>query len=179
MGFEILSVFKAQVAITAARDPEVPESDPAELVTRLYGALHKTKRSYIRSFVFLLVALGDSLKFPRAVARNLGVEVARNIRSEEQVAPLLVELEACRTEEEQAQALMAFVEGAKDGPTEPKPAKPPRQKFEFFVGKTKVTARDGEVRMVSDRNFVNTPKDVLEAAVAAFEEALSAGPRIR
>ncbi len=35
----------AQVAIIAAQDDGVEEADPSELVNRLYGALHKTKRS--------------------------------------------------------------------------------------------------------------------------------------
>jgi ParB family chromosome partitioning protein len=169
----------AQVAITAAADPEVPEDDPAELVTRLYGALHKTKRSYIRSFVYLLSSLGDNLRFPRAVARNLGVDVARSIRSEGQVASLASALAACETEEAQTRVLSEYVETAKRASTQPKGKTPPRQKFEFFVGKTKVTARDGEMRIVSDRDFANTPKDVLEAAIAAFEEALLAGSRTR
>ena len=169
----------AQGAITAARDPHVPESDPSELVARLYGALHKTKRSYIRSFVFLLVALGDDLKWPKAVARNLGVDVARAIKSEEQAAALRALLAPCASEEAQAQVLAEFLDTAKRGPAGDRKGPEPKQKFEFFVGKTKVTARDGELRIVSDRDFAGTPKSVLEDAVKAFEAALSGGPRVR
>lgn len=169
----------AQVAITAARDPQVPETDPSELVARLYGALHKTKRSYIRSFVFLLVALGDDLKWPKAVARNLGVDVARAIKSEEQAGALRALLAPCTTEQAQAQVLSEFLEGTKRGSSDERRGPEPKQKFEFFLGKTKVTARDGELRIVSDRDFAGTPKSVLEEAVKAFEDALSGGPRVR
>ncbi|WP_299695378.1 ParB N-terminal domain-containing protein [uncultured Tateyamaria sp.] len=173
----------AQVAITAAADPGVPETDPAELVARLYGALHKTKRSYIRSFVFLLTALGDDLKWPKAVARNLGVDVARALKSIEQADALRAQLTACASEEQQAKVLADFVVGQKSGAgaadTEGKSGAAPRQKLEFFVGETKVTARNGELRVVSGIDFANTPKAALEDAIKAFEAALKTGPRIR
>lgn len=168
----------AQVAITAAQDPTVDESDPAEMVLRLYGALHKTKRSYIRSFVFLLMALGSDLKWPKAVSRNVGLDVVRAIKSEGQVAALRAQLMQCVTAEAQAGVLSEFLSaGSPDA--SPKTERPePKKKFEFFVGTTKVTARDGELRIVSGQDFTVTPKPVLEAAIKAFEDAL-AGPRVR
>ena len=168
----------AQVAITAAQDEAIDETDPAELVNRLYGALHKTKRSYIRNFVFLLTALGDDLMWPREVARNLGVDVARSIRSAEQADKLKASLAACQSAEEQNAVLAASLAVKRgEGVSDSKVA--PRQKSEFFVGKTKVTARKGECRLVCDRDFANLPKAQLEEAVKAFEEVLGAGPRIR
>jgi len=68
----------AQVVLEAAADPSVEEQDTDVLVNRLYGSLHKMKRSYIRSFVTLLDELGDALRWPKAVPRNLGVEVVRS-----------------------------------------------------------------------------------------------------
>ena len=169
----------AQVAIAAADDEAIEEVDAAELVNRLYGALHKTKRSYIRSFVFLLNTLGDALKWPKAVARNLGVDVARVIKSEKQVAALRERLVECSSPEAQARVLTAFVESEKAPPDVAAKARPRKQKFEFFVGKTKVTARQGECRLVSERDFATLPKERLEEAVKAFEEVLKGGPRIR
>ncbi len=168
----------AQVAITAAQDAGVEESDPAELVNRLYGALHKTKRSYIRGFVFLLVALGDDLKFPKEVSCNLGVEVSRAITSGAQADALREQLAACADAAAQTDVLTAFLAELKAAA---KPVKrvEPKQKFEFFVGETKVTARRGECRIVSGRDFATIPKDRLESAVKAFENALKGGPKIR
>ncbi|MFP7675494.1 ParB N-terminal domain-containing protein [Marivita sp. S0852] len=169
----------AQVAITASLDKAVGEPDPNELVNRLYGSLHKTKRSYIKGFVFMMMVLGDSLKFPKAISRNLGVEVSRAITNKAAVEALRIKLEAVTTPDAQNDLLSAFVKESKALATSESAEKPPRQKFEFYVGKTKVTARDGECRIVSDRDFATIPKSALERAVAAFEEALTAQPRVR
>ncbi|WP_223423905.1 ParB/RepB/Spo0J family partition protein [Tateyamaria pelophila] len=168
----------AQVAITAAQDPGVEETDPAELVLRLYGALHKTKRSYIRSFVFLLTSLGNDLKWPKAVARNLGVDVARAITSQEQAEDLRERLKAAATVEAQTDVLKSFLVNKSQVKAKTSTSPAPKQKFEFFVGQTKVTARDGELRIVSGQDFTLTPKSVLEDAIRAFEDALR-GPRVR
>lgn len=169
----------AQVAITAAQDESVDEIDPGELVSRLYSALHKTKRSYIKSFVFLLSALGDSVQFPKAIPRNLGVDVARALRAPEQAQELRAKLDACSTAEEQNEALKSFIDVAQKQGRAPAAKSEPKQKFEFFVGKTKVTARQGECRLVSEYDFATMPKKQLEDAVRAFEEVLNGGPRIR
>ncbi|MCV3274042.1 ParB/RepB/Spo0J family partition protein [Roseobacter sinensis] len=169
----------AQVAITAAADDGVDEVDPAELVNRLYGALHKTKRSYIRNFVFLLSVLGDALHWPKEVARNLGVDVARALRKPEEAEALRAQLMECGSPEAQNRVLAAFLESSKGGQGAARESAAPKQKFEFFIGKTKVTARDGECRIVSERDFATIPKARLEEAVKAFEEALRGGPRIR
>lgn len=168
----------AQVAITAALDPGVEETDPTELVLRLYGALHKTKRSYIRSFVFLLTALGEDLKWPKAVSRNLGVDVARAISNEAQAADLRERLKRATSAEEEIEVLKSFVAGGSGGKEKAGPKPSPKQKFEFFVGQTKITARDGELRIVSGQDYTLTPKSVLEEAIRAFEDAIS-GPRVR
>lgn len=169
----------AQVAITAAQDDGVDESDPSELVSRLYGSLHKTKRSYIKAFVFLMTVLGEGLKFPKAISRNLGVDVSRAITNRAAVDALLVKLDAASTPEAQNDLLAAFVKESKAAPATEQGDKAPRQKFEFYVGKTKVTAREGECRIVSDRDFATIPKVALERAVAAFEQALEPQPRVR
>ncbi|MEM7747279.1 MAG: ParB N-terminal domain-containing protein [Pseudomonadota bacterium] len=169
----------AQVAITAAQDSGIDEADPSELVSRLYGALHKTKRSYIRSFVFLLVTLGDDLRWPRDVPRNLGVDVARALKSTELADDLSELLSACGSAEDQNAVLAAFLRSLK-GSTERQIGKSePKQKSEFYVGDTKVTARNGECRLVSSHDFANMPKGRLEKAVRAFEVALEGGSRIR
>ncbi len=169
----------AQVAITAAQDEAVGEIDPAELVSRLYGALHKTKRSYIKNFVFLLGIVGDDLGWPKAIPRNLGVDAARALRTPQEAEALRAQLAACGSAEEQNAALKAFVDARGGQGGKPVQKAEPKQKFEFFVGKTKVTARQGECRIVSEHDFATMPKKQLEAAVRAFEEALNGGPRIR
>lgn len=161
----------AQVAIAAARDPAIDESDPDTMVGRLYASLHKTKRSYIRSFVHLLSVLGDDLPFPRAVARNVGVDASRAIRNPAAAEVLRERLSEVRNEEAQSRALLDFIKTSKrDGV--PKGGKAPRPKVEFHVGSMKVTARDGECRIVGEADFAEIPRERLERAIRAFDEEL-------
>lgn len=169
----------AQVAIIAAEDSAI-EGDSAEaLVNRIYGSLHKMKRSYIRSFVFLLQSLGGDLPFPKAVSRNLGVEVVRVLKAGNDSATLLSDLAGAVTVEQQDQILSRFVQaGVAPKPTPKRVEK--KEKFEFRVGASKVTARRGECRIVSGKDFTSVPRDRLERAILAFEAALEdeGNPRV-
>ena len=168
----------AQVAITAAADPDLMETDPDAIVGRLYASLHKMKRSYVRSFVFLLRELGEVIRWPKEISRNLGVDVARALRNNPQEKKLLsAMLVAANTPEEQNNAFRDYLQSVQDrqyGPvaTPPKQAKP-REKFEIHVGKTKVTARKGECRIVSHVDFTAVPRDQLVRAIEAFEASLA------
>lgn len=168
----------AQVAITAADDLAVEERSAEALVGTLYSALHKMKKSYIRAFVHLLQVLGDDLQWPKSVARNLGVEAARVLKSGQgDAADLRQRLAAAANPEAQTEVLKAFVAV---GAAAPRVAlKAPKQKFEFHIGETKVTARQGECRIVSKHDYAAIPKPQLEQAIKAFEEALAKGnPRV-
>ena len=178
----------AQLAMTAAADDRSGEGDAAAMVGRLYASLHKMKRSYVRSFVHLLEALGPDLRHPRAVSRNLGVEVARLLKEGRgDLAGLRAELTGAEDEAAQARILSGFVARAQGAPRaagqggarseRPSPAS---GKFEFQLGATKLTARRGECRIVADRDFSVIPRADLERALKAFEAALdAAGPRAR
>lgn len=160
----------AQVAIAAAQDADVAETDAESLVSRLYGSLHKMKRSYVRSFVYLLSELGPSLQWPRAVTRNVGVEVVRAMKAQpDRIAGLRRALAAVASLEDQTQVLSDFVADRK---TAAKPKRERREKYEFHVGATKVTARQGECRIVSGEDFTGVPKERLMRAIRAFEAAL-------
>ena len=168
----------AQVAITAAADPEVEGQGAEVLVNRLYGALHKMKRSYIRSFVVLLEALGDSLPYPKAVSRNLGVEVVRVLKTGQgDLQGLRAALANAQTVEDQELVLQTFV-SSEPAPKIQRSGK--KEKFEFRVGASKVTARRGECRIVSGKDFTSVPRDRLEKAILAFEAVLEeeGNPRV-
>ena len=171
----------AQVAITAAAAPGLEGEDVEALVKRLYGSLHKMKRSYVRSFVFLLTELGDSLRFPKDVSRNMGVEVARLLKAGQGDSEALrSDLASCRTTEDQGRVLAAFVAAAAKPKSAPRKGPSKQQKFEFRVGQTKVTARDGECRIVGKHDYASVPRDRLERAIKAFEAALEeeGNPRV-
>ena len=129
------------------------------------------KRSYVRRFVHVLQALGDDLKFPKAVPRNLGVDVARALTSDEQIATLRAELRGCISDAAQSAVLHNFLKATRVG--EASPAKATRkEKRAFHTGSMKVIARNGECRIVTGLDFTDVPKETLEAAVAAFEKVL-------
>lgn len=162
----------AQVAIIAAREEG---QEAADLVSRIYASLHKMKRSYIRSFVFLLRELGDVLPFPKAIARNLGADVARRLQAvPEQRDELRSMLASVSSPEEQASVLARFIEGSASSPGK-KPAREKSVKYEFHVGRTKVTARKGECRILSETDFSSVDRKQLERAIEAFEAALAGG----
>jgi len=168
----------AQVAITAAADPEIAETDPDVLVGRLYGSLHKMKRSYIRSFVYLLQELGDAIRWPKDISRNLGADVARVLKAYPSERSLLSGmLIATNSAEEMGAVLQEFLGSVRGrGADAPQPLQKvvkPREKFEFHVGKTKVTARKGECRIVSGTDFTSVPKERLALAIEAFEQSLA------
>lgn len=169
----------AQVAIAAAADEAVEEGDPLALVGTLYAALHKMKKSYIRSFVTLLQTVGEDLQWPKAVPRNIGVDVVRAMKgAEHRLEDLRLRLRAAATAEAQNEVLKSFAAG--QGGKAVKGEKSPKQKFEFHVGETKVTARQGECRIVSGLDYAALPKGQLEQAIKAFEEALKTpgNPRV-
>ncbi len=160
----------AQVALQAGADPDV-EGDAEAMTGRLYASLHKMKRSYIRSFVALLQEFGDVLPAPRAIGRDLGVEVARMLKTGQGDRDAArAALAAAETAEDQHAALTAFLGSATQA--RPKRKAAPNRKFEFHVGDVKVTARQRECRIVSRVDFTEVPRDRLERAVKAFKDAL-------
>ena len=164
----------AQVALDAARDPATGSDDPDQLVGRLYASLHKMKRSYIRAFVALLVQLGDDLRFPKAVARNLGVDVVRRLKEDGQaLSGLRSALAGAADAAEQSAILTRFCAGGVEAPKSAPVA--PREKFEFHCGAAKVTARAGECRIKSRVDFSALDRAVLERAVNAFNKIVEQG----
>ncbi len=167
----------AQLAIEAAADDAIDGRSAEDLVLPLYASLHKMKRSYIRAFVSLLELLGDDLPFPKAVRRDLGVDVARVLKEQpELTGPLKRELAACSDEDGQGVLLRAVVERREVARTQ-KTARPAdaRKKYEFHVGPAKVTARKGECRIKADTDFTEISQERLEEAVSAFQAALARG----
>ncbi|MGP3699619.1 ParB/RepB/Spo0J family partition protein [Rhodobacter sp. NSM] len=162
----------AQIAIALAADPQAGVGDADAAVARLYRSLHKVKRSYIRSFVALMTVLGKDLPFPRAIPRDLGVEIARKL--DEGLEIPLARLSACASANEQNEMLRELLRGAKRAVQVVAEAAPTaRQKYEFRVGDTKVTARNGEFRIRAACDYSGIERRVLERAVRAFQDALS------
>lgn len=157
----------AQIAIALAADPHAGIADAEAAVGRLYRSLHKVKRTYIRSFVSLLTSLGGGLPFPKALPRDLGVEVSRALGDGLQAGEVTRRLQGCADGEAQNRILRELLSGPR-----PQPASA-RQKLEFRVGDSKVTARDGEFRIKASVDFTSQDRRALERAVRAFHAALN------
>ncbi len=163
----------AQVAILAAGDRSVEGDDPESMVNRLYASLHKVKRSHIRSFVHLLVSLGDSLRFPKEVPRNLGLDVVRMIRERGGDAVALCEsLRACADPKGQTAVLVAFAAGRAGERADAGSDRERAAKVEIHVGDLKVTAKGGECRIRSKGDYSSVDRERLERAVRAFDRVI-------
>ncbi|NIZ62578.1 chromosome partitioning protein ParB [Sedimentitalea sp. CY04] len=161
----------AQLALTAAADPELQELGVEEVVSRLYGSLHKMKRSYIRSFIHLLQVLGDTVQYPERISRNQGVAVSRRLKNAPETAEDLRDnLRVCDSGSMQgavfAQYLLSFREAS---------AKSTAKERQFKVGNTHITGRVGECVIRADVDFSSLRTEVLSRALRAFERIVQAG----
>ena len=166
----------AQVCILATQDADLGMADAEAMVGRLYASLHKMKRSYIRSFVYLLKELDGVLFYPKAISRNLGVDVARKLKSASgSVDDLRSVLAQVSSADEQNAALAAFLTRS-DVETGSRSVREKSEsvKYEFHVGSAKITARKGECRILADQDFTLIDRAKLQRAVEAFEAVLNA-----
>jgi ParB family chromosome partitioning protein len=163
----------AQVAIAAAQDGEIDGQGADELVGRIYASLHKMKRSYIRTFVFLLEELGPALPHPKALSRNLGVDVARKLQAFPDLGDALRRnLSDATSIEDQANVLQKFVDRVVSTEKVDRSERKKNVKYEFHVGKAKVTARKGECRILSETDFSSIDRRKLQMAIEAFQSVL-------
>ena len=165
----------AQVAILAAGDVSI-QGEPVDLVNRLYASMNKVKRSHIRSFVHLVTALGDDLRFPKSIARNLGLEVVRRLKeSDADVDALRGRLVQCSAPERQTEVLTRFAKGSATGEERKGYRADRAPKLVVHVGNLKVTARGGECRIVSKADYSDVDRERLERAVKAFAGEMGMG----
>lgn len=150
---------------------------PAELngpVTRIFSSLAKQKRTYIRLFVELLEKLGADLRFPKALSRDLGAELAYKLRSPSvNIGALRDELRVVEEPSQQDEAIRRFL-AAEAGVTSPsqKSSQSRARKFEVRVGDTKLTAKSGELRLKSSIDYSQVPRERLEQALTAFNKVI-------
>jgi len=161
----------AQLALTASADPALQELGLGQIISELYGALPKMKRSYIRSFVCLLQTLGESLQFPKKVSRNQGVAVARRLTAAPETADdLRRNLKYCDNEILQAAVLAQYLTSFRARDT-----LPPTPERQLRIGQSQITGRRGESVIRADFDFARIETAVLSRAVRAFEQILQRG----
>ncbi len=176
----------AHVAQVFLADPATQVADLSEAVAELFQSAPYSKRSYIRSFAYLLDRIGGTLQYPTEVPRAVGVSLARVLKDRPDVADLirneLADWEN-RGISDELEVLRRYA--AYDTPddsgvaTKKRSAKGtgrPKTKTTFHirstVGQVKCTASQGRLEIKVDRDFSSIERTRLEKAIASLIDGL-------
>jgi ParB family chromosome partitioning protein len=181
----------ARAAQTYAMDPETGANDLSDAVAALFQSAPYSKRSYIRSFAYLLDQIGPYLAYPTEIPRALGVTVARALKDRPEIKArirddlhdwtlrgVLDELDVLRRHAGQDPI---EVDGEVDIITAtPKPKRgavdPSKTKTTFDIrtsaGRVKCTAAVGRLEIKVDRDFSTIDRARLERAIAGLVDGL-------
>lgn len=163
----------ASLALAYARDFEVEVGDA---VSTLYASALKQKKTYIRQFARVLSDLGDSLRFPEAMPRALGLELYKVLEADGEKAGEL-QRQLLAKPDRDAEAELVVLRDAVTGKAKaPKPAGRATSKTSLRVGlpqgEMRVTATDGKVEMRLPRDFSAVSKAQLQRGIEAFIKAI-------
>ncbi len=174
----------ATLAQNYAEDENTSAPDVDTAVNQLYASASPQKRSYIRRFALLLSSLGTSLRFPEAIPRALGLELAGLLEGEfDKCVQLSSELLSRpeRDAEKEVAILREYLavqrqSGASTSSSSPR-GRPARRgkttlRMELPMGAVKCVAQSGKVELQLDQDFSEIDRARLEAAVEAFFTAL-------
>lgn len=172
----------AQLAVHYAMDPLTEENDPDKAVAILFRSAGYQKRSYIRRFIPVVEALGDTLRYLNEIPRALGLALAQRLEEVSGTAAAIRadlvdwdgrsvrdELDVLRRHAGQG----ADEEGAPAAKAPPRPATDPgkaRTSFQLArpQGNAKCVAANGRLEIRLARDFSSVDRRKLEAAVAAL-----------
>jgi ParB family chromosome partitioning protein len=172
----------AMLAQAYVADPDTGCDDIDKAVATLFQSAGYQKRSYIRAFAELLVALGDGLAHPQALGRNLGLDVRRRLDGDRDAAARLTARLAAapnRTAEEEATILRDFVaETARAAPRASPSARPAARakttlRIGSALGEVRCLAANGRLELRAAADFAAVEPRRLESAVAAFIAAMT------
>ncbi len=172
----------AQLAVHYAMDPLTEENDPEKAVAILFRSAGYQKRSYIRNFIRLVEALGDTLLYPQEIPRALGLALSQRLDEVEGLAAAIrTELKDwdSRSIKDELDVLRRYAgQGADDAtptvaPKRPSgPASSGKAKTTFQLarpqGSAKCVAANGRLEIRLARDFSTVDRRRLEAAVAAM-----------
>ncbi|MFT7135576.1 MAG: ParB family chromosome partitioning protein [Akkermansiaceae bacterium] len=181
----------ARAAQTYAMDPATDAKDLSDAVAKLFQSATYSKRSYIRSFAFLLDQIGEYLAYPTEVPRALGVTVARALKDRPEIKAsirddlhdwdmrgLLDELDILRRHSGQDEVevrgypnAVVPVANAKRGAAEPSKTKTTFD-IRTNAGRVKCTAGVGRLELKVDLDFSTIDRARLEWAIAALVDGL-------
>jgi ParB family chromosome partitioning protein len=182
----------AQLAIDYAGTEGTAHGDPDRAVALLFRSAGYQKRSYIRAFIRVLTALGESLRFAHEIPRALGLRLAQRLEERPEIADAIRAALAGRegrTAQEELEVLARFAgaeggAGPRDAAPDPAAvAQPPaprgrgaggRRSFTVAQpgGEARCTAAAGRLEIRLDRDFAALDTDRLTAAVRALLDRL-------
>lgn len=178
----------AHAAQNYAADPATEVHDLSAAVAALFQSAPYSKRSYIRSFAFLLERLEGALSYPTEIPRALGVTLAREMKENPEIVGRIKqdlkdwdnrsikdELDVLRRH-----AGLGDVENLADAET---PSEKPKEKgrgakpkttfhIRSSAGQVKCTAGVGRLEIKVDRDFSSIDRARLEAAIASLVDGL-------
>ena len=155
-------------------DPQTSAVTIEEAVAHLYASAGRQKRSYIRHFATLMRAIGERLRVPEAIPRQLGLDLERRLAEPGFAKRLTARLTTSFVTNAE-QELELLRDAARTGlqPRTPgagkaRSAAKTTLRCDVPAGTVRCAARDGKVGMVMERDFSAIDRHRLEAAVAAF-----------
>lgn len=174
----------AQAAQNFAADPATEASDVGSAIAALFQSAPYSKRSYIKSFAYLMDRIGPLLLYPTEVPRALGVSLAREMKDRPEIIGLIREALAdwdTRSIADELAVLRSVVsdEAAPEATAKPqsKTKAATRTKTTFHIssraGQVKCTAGPGRLEIKVDRDFSSIERQKLERAIASLIDGLA------
>lgn len=182
----------AYAAQNYAADPATDADTLKDAVAALFQSAPYSKRSYIRSFAFLMDELGDTLAYPTEIPRALGVAVARALKDRPELNARIRDDLRDWDKRSVLEELDVLRRHIGEGPTEPGTnpgdeavspkdkrtgaADPSKTKTTFDIrtsaGRVKCTAAVGRLEIKVDRDFSTIDRARLERAIAGLVDGL-------
>lgn len=176
----------AHVSQVYLADPTTKVTDLSDAVAELFQSAPYSKRSYIRSFVFLLDRIGGALQYPTEVPRALGINLARVLKDDPDVAERIkTELAGWddRSITDELDVLRRYANADDLAGQDAQANKPSakrvgrsKTKTTFHIrstaGQVKCTASLGRLEIKVDRDFSSIERTRLEQAIASLIDGL-------
>jgi ParB family chromosome partitioning protein len=173
----------ARAAQTYAMDPETGANDLSDAVAALFQSAPYSKRSYIRSFAYLLDQIGPYLAYPTEIARALKdrPKIKARIRDDLHdwtLRGVLDELDVLRRHAGQDPIevdgevhIITATSKPKRGAVDPSKTKTTFD-IRTSAGRVKCTAAVGRLEIKVDRDFSTIDRARLERAIAGLVDGL-------
>ncbi len=169
----------ALLVLRYSEDHPEQGGDLAEISDRLYSSASRQKRGHIRTFVRLMSHIGGALRFPEAIPRALGSDLAKRIDEDPEIAnDISAHLGFLSADASADDELGVLKDAAYRTPPEARMGAKARAqgrttlKLKRPEGVARCTASDGKVELRLTRDFSTIERARLETAMVAFFDAL-------